>query len=409
MGMELREIEAAGWDAWFGQVMVAFGGVTDGVEEQRFYRSVNEPERSIAAFDGGHIVGTAGAFSFRMAVPGGAVVPVAGVTCVGVEPTHRRRGVLTAMMRRQLDDVRRRGEALSVLLASEPQIYPRFGYGVGCSTLRAEVDTARVGLRMPAGAERIRLVRADVHASLAECERLYAARFRGRPGMFERAPGWEYRPVLDEPSERGGASALFCVQAFDGEELAGYARYAVAPRWSPSGPDGAVYVRDVEALSPAAYAALWRYLFDMDLTSTLHARHLPVDDALLRLVTDQRRCRLQLRDGLFVRVVDVPKALAARTYQLPVRVVLEVSDPFCPWNEGRWLLSGDAQGATCKRTEEAAELALGAEELGAVYLGDTSLLSLAGAGRVAELRPGALAEASAAFGSAVAPFFSHGF
>ncbi|MEV6107672.1 GNAT family N-acetyltransferase [Streptomyces sp. NPDC051940] len=409
MTTELREIEAGEWDTWFSQVELAFGGVSENVEERAFYAEVNEPDRTIAARDGHRIVGTAGAFSFRIVVPGGAVVPAAGVTCVGVAPTHRRRGVLRAMMRRQLDDVRRRGEPLSVLLASEPDIYPRFGYGLGCAQLRAEIDTDRVRLRLPAGAERIRFELADPDEALADCERIYARRVTARPGLFERSPGWEARQVLDPPSERDGASPLMCVLAYDGDELLGYARYAVAPNWTPAGPDGSVFLRDVEALTPAAYAALWDYLFAMSLTSTLRFRSRPVDDPLLHLVSDQRRCGFQVRDGLFVRIVDVAAALDARTYAAPVRVVLDVADPFCPWNEGRWLLSGDARGAECKRTEEPADLLLGASELGAVYLGGTSLASLAGAGRVTEVRPGALAEASAAFLSPVAPWFSHGF
>ncbi|MQY15109.1 N-acetyltransferase Eis [Streptomyces sp. RB5] len=409
MTIELRKIEAAQWESWFSRVELAFGGIRENAEERAFWAERNEPDRTVAAYDGELIVGAAGAYSFRMSVPGGGVVPVAGVTCVGVVPTHRRRGVLRAMMRRQLDDVRGRGEALAVLLASEPTIYGRFGYGLGAQEFRVEIDTPRVGLRMPAGAERIRLVLAGVEESLADCEGIYARQVAARPGMLERRPGWERKPVLDDPAEREGASPLMCVQAFDGDDLVGYARYAVAPHWTPDGPDGTVVVRDVDALGPAAYAALWRYLFDIDLTTRVTSRGRPVDDPLLHLVTDLRRCRPRLRDALYVRIVDTAAALAARTYAAPVRVVLEVRDEFCPWNEGRWLLSGDAGGADCKRTEEPADLVLSSRELGATYLGGTSLAALAGAGLVTELRPGALAEASTAFGSPVAPWVPHGF
>ncbi len=190
----------------------------------------------------------------------------------------------------------------------------------------------------------------------------------------------------------------------------GYARFHVVPSWGPAGPDGEVRLSELAALDPAADAALWRFLFDMDLTSTLVARGRPVDDSWQYLVSDIRRCRPTLRDALYVRLVDVGAALRARTYQAPVDVVLEVADSFCPWNEGRWRLTGDTKGASCERTEDAADLAVSVRELGAAYLGGVSLTALAGAGRVRELRPGALTEASLAFGSGgAAPWLPHGF
>jgi predicted acetyltransferase len=139
------------------------------------------------------------------------------------------------------------------------------------------------------------------------------------------------------------------------------------------------------------------------------ARNRPVDDPLLHLVNDVRRCELRVRDGMFVRLVEVGAALEARTYRTPVDVVLEVEDAFCPWNAGRWRLLGDRKGASCKRTDDDADLALSVRELGAAYLGGVSLGALAGAGRVRELRRGALGEAAGAFLSDVAPWLQHGF
>ncbi|SCD44092.1 Sterol carrier protein domain-containing protein [Streptomyces sp. di188] len=179
----------------------------------------------------------------------------------------------------------------------------------------------------------------------------------------------------------------------------------------------------LDALDPAAGAALWRFLFDLDLTSTLLVRGRPVDDAWQYLVKDVRRCRPALRDALYVRPVEVGTALAARTYRAPEDVVLDVEDASCPWNAGRRRLSGDARGAVCEPTRDAAGLALSVRELGAAYLGGVSLTSLGAAGRVRKLREGALraagrvrklregalAEASAAFGSDPAPWLPHGF
>jgi predicted acetyltransferase len=156
-------------------------------------------------------------------------------------------------------------------------------------------------------------------------------------------------------------------------------------------------------------AALWRFLFGIDLTSSLKVRGRPLDEAWQYQVSDIRRCRLRVRDALHVRLVDVGAALEARTYQAPVDVVLDVEDVFCPWNSGRWRLSGDGKGAVCGRTTDPADLALSVRELGAAYLGGVGLAALAGAGRVRELRPGALAETAVGFGSAVAPWLPHGF
>ncbi|MET9869551.1 GNAT family N-acetyltransferase [Streptomyces sp. NPDC006386] len=405
----LRILARDEWDKWYDTLLRSFGGVPEAAEERELWNSLTEFDRSLGVWDGDACVGTAGAFSFRVTVPGGASVPAAGVTMVSVAATHRRRGILTSMMRRQLDDVRALGEPLAVLTASEPAIYGRFGYGAATFHLNAEIDTSRVRLSVPPGTDDVRVryaVPADV---LDACEAVCARLVPERPGMLARLPGWERLGLLDPESAREGASPLQCVVAERDGETVGYARFRVKPSWETPGPNGSVILRDSAALDPAADAALWRFLFDIDLTSTLVVRGRPVDDAWQYLVSDPRRCRPWVRDSLYVRPVDVGAALEARTYQTPVDVVFEVEDAFCPWNAGRWRLGGDAKGASCERTSDAADLALSVRELGAAYLGGVSLAALAAAGRVRELRRGALAEASPAFGSVVAPWLQHGF
>lgn len=408
-GLRPRPLRQDEWDIWYDTLVRAFGGIPEAAEERELYRSLTEVEHSLGVWDGDACVGTAGAFSFRMAVPGGAVVPAAGVTMVGVAATHRRRGVLTSMMRRQLDDVRASGRSLAVLTASEPAIYGRFGYGVGTFAASAEIDTSRVRLSVPPGTDDVRLryaVPADV---LDACEAVYAAKVPRRPGMLARQPGWERVGLLDPEGERGGASPLQCVVAEREGAVVGFARYAVQPEWGHGGPDGIVRVRDLYGLDPAAEAALWRFLFDLDLTSKVVTRSRPVDEAWQYQVSDIRRCELRVKDALHIRLVDVGAALEARTYQAPVDVVLEVEDAFCPWNGGRWRLSGDGKGASCERTADAADLALSVRELGSAYLGGVGLRALGEAGRVRELRQGALEEAASAFASTVAPWLPHGF
>ncbi|MDQ0990923.1 GNAT family N-acetyltransferase [Streptomyces sp. V3I7] len=404
-----RVLRPEEWDRWYENLVRAFGGGPGSPEERELDRSLTEFDRTLAVWDGDVCVGTAGAFGFRMTVPGGALVPAAGVTMVSVAATHRRRGVLTSMMRRQLDDVRGWGEPLAVLTASEPAIYGRFGYGAATYRLGAEIDTSRVTLARPAGTDDVRLRYAAPADVLDECEAVYAALVPRRPGMLARQPGWERVGLNDPESRRGGASPLQCVLAERDGAVTGYARYRTRLGWGASGHDGTVTLEELAALDPASDAALWGFLCGIDLMSTLTVRGRPVDDAWQYLVSDIRRCRPTLRDDCHLRLVDVGAALQARTYQAPVDVVLEVEDAFCPWNTGRWRLSGDTKGASCGRTEEAADLALSVRELGTAYLGGVSLLSLARAGLVRELRPGALAEASVAFGSPVAPWLPHGF
>ncbi|MCK8431644.1 GNAT family N-acetyltransferase [Streptomyces sp. D2-8] len=405
----LRVLRKDDWGKWYDTLVRGFGGVPESTAERELWNSLTEFDRSLGVWDGDECVGTAGAFSFRLTVPGGASLPVAGVTMVSVAATHRRRGLLTSMMRRQLDDVRAWGEPLAVLTASEPAIYGRFGYGNATVSLTAEIDTTQVRLSVPDGTDDVRVRYAAPADVLDVCEAVYARLVPARPGMLARRPGWERLGVLDPESEREGASPLQCVLAERGGETAGYARYRVKPEWGPSGPNGTVLVEDLAALDPAADAALWRFLFGIDLTTKVTMRGRPVDDAWQYLVSDQRRCQPRLRDSLYVRPVEVGAALEARTYQAPVDVVFEVEDAFCPWNAGRWRLSGDAKGASCERTADAADVALSVRELGAAYLGGVSLASLAAAGRVREVRPGALAEASLGFGVDVPPWLPHGF
>ncbi|MFF3661961.1 GNAT family N-acetyltransferase [Streptomyces olivochromogenes] len=409
MTTDLRVLRQPEWNTWYDNLVRAFGGVPESSEERDVMNALTEYDRFLGIWDGDQCVGTAGAFSFRVTVPGGTSVPAAGITMVSVAATHRRRGLLRSMMRRQLDDIRSWGEPLAVLTASEPVIYGRFGYGIATHQYNVEIDTTRVRLSVPPGTDDVRLRYAAPAEVLDACEAVYARLVPGRPGMLARRPGWDRAMLLDPENERDGASPLQCVVAERDDEVVGYARYRIKQDGDHRGAGFTVRLDQLEALDPATHAALWRFLFEIDLTSTLHAYGRPVDEAWQHMVSDIRRCAVRMRDALHVRLVDVGAALEARTYQAPVDVVFEVEDVFCPWNEGRWRLTGDAKGATCVRTSDAADLALSVRELGAAYLGGVSLASLAAAGRVRELRQGALAEASVGFSSTVAPWLPHGF
>ena len=345
-----------------------------------------DPARFYAAHADGRLIATAGSFALTLTVPG-AVLPVAGVTWVSVLPTFRRQGLLGALMQRQLSDLHEEGTAVAALWASEAAIYSRYGYGPAAWNLSATLPRgAAFRTAVPPG--RLTLVEPD----RTHLEEVYASVATRTPGFPARdAVWWDYR-LHDPEHSRGSASPLQAVVT-----EGGYALYSVDPVWSDHVPAGVVHVREVLAADPGAGARLWRHLLDLDLTSEVRARSLAPDDPLrLSLLADPRRARAQLRDSLWVRLVDVPGALRSRTYACDVDVVLEVTDQRAPWNSGRWRLTGDRTGAVCERTGAAADLALAAEDLGAAYLGGTPLRSRP----VEERTAGARDVTSTAFGAA---------
>lgn len=363
-----------------------------------------EFDRTLAAFDGTTPVGVTMCYSFQLSVPGLQMLPAAGVTFVAVMPTYRRQGVLSSLMRRQLADVRDRGEPLAILWASEAVIYGRYGYGRASWHLDFTLRRGEGGLAgrgVPAG-DGLRLRIAEPEAALPELAKVYDAVLASRPGMFGRNDAWWRSAIFDPAEQRHGASPLRCLLAEDASGPRGYALYAGVDTWTGFLPENVLTVRELMAADPAASAALCADLLSRDLTTEFRLPHRPVDDPLLYQLADPRRTRPKLNDNLWVRIVDLPRALAGRRYSCPVDVVLEVRDEILPANAGRWRLSTTAEApggglaASCVPASSPADLALGVTELGAAYLGGTRLGALAGSGLVAELRPDATRQLSAA-------------
>jgi predicted acetyltransferase len=375
-----------------------------------------EFDRTLAAFDDRTPVGVTMCYSFQLSVPGREMLPAAGVTFVAVLPTHRRRGVLSSLMRRQLADVRDRGEPLAILWASEAVIYGRYGYGraswqLSFTLRRGEGVLSRVAAGVVAAAGRdLRLRIAETEAVLPELAKVYDAVLASRPGMFGRNDAWWRGMIYDPADQRQGASPLRCLLAEDASGPRGYALYSALDTWTDSLPDNVLTVRELMAADPAASAALGTDLFSRDLTTEFRLPRRPVDDPLLYHLADPRRTRPQLIDALWVRIVDLPRALTGRRYSSPVDVVIEVRDEVLPANAGRWRLTtadevpGGGLAASCVPASSPADLALDVTELGAVYLGGTRLGALAGSGLVAELRPGAVRQLSAALAWDPAPW-----
>ena len=385
--MDLRPVTADELPVAHAALELAFG--SDPVEgTAEVERAILDPARTLSAWDGDAVVATAAWHDLTMTLPGGQA-PVAGVTWVGVAPTHRRQGLLGALMGRQLDDLHEQGRAVAALWASEGAIYQRFGYGLASwhatlelrrgAAMTRPVDTA--GLRVVAPA-------AEVLAPL------YDAVLADRPGWYARdAAWWTYR-LHDPEHRREGFASLRAV--VDGD--AGYATYRTKNQWGAAGPDGTVKVQEVVARTPESEARLWRFLLDQDLMTTVGAWAQPVDTPLLHLLAEPRAAQPHVADGLWVRLVDLPAALSLRSYPSSYDGVLEVMDDRCPWNAGQWRVSLGPDGASCTATSDEPDLRLDVRDLGAAYLGGTSLLARAGAGWVEELTAGHLTALSTALG-----------
>ncbi len=389
--MELRPPTADEVDAFNRAAMWAFHRDVSEDDLQR-WRRLDELDRQLAWFDDGRVVATTLAYSRVLTVPGGRAVPAAGVSAVTVVPTHRRRGLLTAMMRRQLADVRDRGEPLAMLWSSEGPIYGRFGFGVSVYDARLQAQRPRARL-----AARVDALHGDRAEAAVDAMRAIHERIRlTRAGMLDRPGAWWEDRLRDPPEERAGAQALRVVLA--GDE--GYAAYAVKPGRDDDGPAGEVQIRELMTTTPDARAALWAFLLDQDLTRRITWSLAPIDEPLRVMLADPYALTMAVHEALWVRIIDVEAALRARSYAVDPDVVLDVADPFCDWVAGRYRLSAD----DCVRTDARADLELDAAALGAAYLGATTFLDLAAAGRVRELRPGAVERTSRAFRSDVAPW-----
>jgi len=350
----------------------------EGLEQTRDYF---EFDRSLVALEGEEMAGTTAIFSFDLTVPGGAL-PTAGVTWVSVKPTHRRRGVLSQMMRRQLSDVRERGEPIAALWASESVIYGRFGYGLAADAVSLTIDRAHAALaQQEASCGRCRFVTRD--EALAAWPAVYGRVLREHPGMYSRSQAWWQKKSLREHDRAPpGLSPRFCVQYEEDGEVQGYASYRVRGDSRDGVPNGTLYVRELMAASDAAYAALWRFLFGVDLVAIIEANLRRVDEPLRWMLADPRRLSRRPSDSLWVRLVDVPAALAGRRYAAEGRVVFDVRDGVCSWNAGRYELEAGPEGAVCHPTTDDAGITLDVADLGAVYLGGARLQTLRRAGRV---------------------------
>jgi len=369
-------------------------------------RKVFEPERSFGFQVGGRWISTCGAYSRRLTVPGGTV-PVAAITVVTVQPSYRRRGLLTEMMQHQLRDIHERGEEpIALLWASESAIYGRYGYGQACPQVKLSGKTKTTAFRpgIDLGSGSVGEVERD--EAIPVIKRLHQALLPQRVGALDRNDNWWVVKWHDPEPWRHGASAYRFALHYDRRGKAdGYVAFRVKNDWSESGAE--VIVEELDAAGARARAALWRFVLDLDLVRRFVRQNAPLDDSVRYLVADLRSVQAEDQDGTYARLVDVPHALEARRYLTDLDVTIRVEDPLLSYNTGTIRLETGPDGASVTRVTRGRrrpDLTMNVRDLSAIYLGGTSLAALARAGVVTERTRGAAAATSAAFAWSQPPF-----
>ena len=395
--LEMRTVTTDEFVQWLRVEARAYGNRLD--DDPEVLRPHFDLDRSIAVFDEGNIVGGAHSHRLEMSIPGASVV-IAGVANIAVQPTHRRRGVMTMMMHHQIKDIHERGEPLAALFASESIIYGRFGYGIGSLHERWMIERQYNGYARPyeTGGRIVFVDPADITKEFPE---VFRRSTMDRPGVFQRATHQWERDSQALEHRQGGPGGRFYAAYEDGGGVDGYVTYSTRGT--------TLVVNELMATTKEANTALWRFCFDMDLTSCTEALKRPVDDPLPWMLGDPRRLQRSTRDGMWVRLIDVGASLKLRRYMQSDRLVLEVRDELCPWNEGRFKLEGSSEGATCRASSSSADLVLAVSDLASAYLGTISFSTLSQAGLVDERTSGALLRADRMFAVRYQPWTPHNF
>ena len=440
--LELKTLTDADFIPWLHAEARAYGNRLD--HDPAVLRPHFDLARTIAVYDraaaggaGAHIVGGAHSHLLEMSLPGGSAAPVAGVANVAVQPTHRRRGVMSMMMRHQLHDCHARGEPLAALFASESGIYGRFGYGIGSFHEQWRIDRHHTAYARPPDRNHARAAAArhiafvDPADILDELPAVFRRATAGRPAVFQRA-AHHWQQAADDPEHRqGGPGGLFYAACRnDDGHIEGYAVYRTRRP--------VVIVQELMTTTVAAAAALWRFCFDTDLMETTEALKRPLDDPLPWLLADPRRLQRTTRDGLWLRIIDARHALTLRRYDALGRLTLQIQDDLCPWNTTPLTLettpdtaadaaASDANAddadaadaashapdtgahAECRPTRSAPEITITVSALASAYLGAATFTTLARAGLAEEHTPGALQKADRMFAVTLQPWTPYNF
>lgn len=414
MSIEHRVITDEEFPNWRTLIRRAFNEHVHPDDIKRLRDDRAEMDRLFGAFDGNVLVGTGGTDSHVMTVPGGNGLPTAAIAYVSTVATHRRRGILVGTMRKLLEQAREREEPLAALWASQAGLYTRFGFGQATVAEEWQIDPAKSAFantpsmpEMPGTGGNLRFVEHD--EALRLMPGIWQQASKLRAGFLDRTERrWRYN-FFDDERVRGGWSGLFHVVYENAGQPEGYATY----RLRPDDPDEDDVMRmsvvECVAATDSAHAALWRFMFDVDLVVSVTVPTQPPDDPVTWMLADPRKLKRKPADGIWVRVIDPVKALSERTYSSSDRLVIEVDDRFIPSAGGVFEIEGSEDGADCRRTMATPDISFSASELGATYLGGTRLSHLERAGRVVEHAPGAIRRFDRMFTTERAPWCAHHF
>ena len=411
--LEIRQLTGEDWPEVLEVSAIAFGEeYTD--DDSRAFRLTFPFDRAVGAVERGKIVGTSAVLPFELTLPGRVSVPMGGVTRVAVLPTHRRRGILRRLMQEMFVDMSRHGELVAALFASEGSIYGRFGFGPAASAIAFNLERPLAGFASFAGRASGRIYLLDAGAAASQLPAIYESPRLLQPGATNRPTDWWNSYLADPPFQREGMSRLYHAVHVDEAGLAdGYVSYRLKQNWVGEGAMNQAGVVELVAADANSYRALWEYVLETDLVKTITCWRGRVDEPLRWLLADPRRFNVQaLFDNLWLRVLDVPRALSARAYGRPGDLVLEIESHVATSDSERFRLQVEKTGIPgvgCAATSGSPDLVLGMVELAAVYLGGVTFAALAEAGRIREMTPGTIELADAMFRARTAPFCSTDF
>jgi len=398
MALEIRTITDDEVAAFREAAIAVFGAdpeVEAGINGADQHRALIGTQQAWAAIENGLVVATAATFDHTMSLPGGTSMPMAGLTLVTVRPTHRRRGILRELMRLHLEDARSRGFAISGLWASDVPIYPRFGYGLAAYCDNLELTNAHTLALKDREFDTLEPI--DEARAREALPAIYARATKDRPGAIHRSDvWWRERRFLETPWARGGASKRRHVLVRRGNELVGYIVYRQRGKFTDGIPDGRVEINELLAVDPRAEATLWRFALGVDLFPTVTWWNAPADSALPWLVSDMRRVKTRRSDALWLRIENVPAALAARGYTSDGTLKFAI-------DRARYELVVQNGRGVCTPTTDTPQLLLSANVLESLYLGTTTATQLARA-ELVQGRPDAILVADRLFASSVAPW-----
>ena len=391
MPLTFRAAEENDWAAICRVDSRAFG-VSYSDDDMTRARTLHDISRFQLAIEGKQVVAIVGAYTLQVTVPGGAQLPMGGLTWVSTNTTHRRQGLLSRLMERYFADVDGRGEPVAMLGASEGGIYERFGFGI-CTQLRStSIDRRFVQIREEfrprSGAVRF----VDGDEALRHMMAIWPRFCRLRAAEVGRSEAWHRYLMQMRAESMGGFGPSLYLAHRDG-----YVAYRVEQQWNEGRPAHNVRIGELVAVTPDAHAALWHTLLGIDLVGPILSRQSPIDDPLPFLLTDQRAFQTTgLSDGHCANVRDIGACFSSRTYSTDDGFVVDVDG-------SRWAIDGGPDGATCQRMRTRPDLTTDHPSIGALLFGGVRPSMLAAGRRLEGRNAAVLRRADAFFSTAPAP------